>query len=118
MSGFRLMKRRLQSTASGPAVRGCARSKPGLIWLICLEGKEEVIFAKLKAEAEAAMAEDGADVIVLGSTSMHQSAHWLAEEPADPGDQPRSGCLQTGGVAGPAWAFTEQKSLPCTAGGQ
>lgn len=43
-----------------------------------LAGKEEVIFAKLKAEAEAAIAEDGADVIVLGSTTMHQSAAFLA----------------------------------------
>ncbi|MGL5839401.1 MAG: aspartate/glutamate racemase family protein [Sphingorhabdus sp.] len=43
-----------------------------------LEGKEEIIFGKLKAEAEKAMAEDGADVIVLGSTTMHQSASWLA----------------------------------------
>lgn len=45
-----------------------------------LEGKEEVVFAKLKAEAEAAIADDGADVIVLGSTTMHQSAAWLAEQ--------------------------------------
>jgi allantoin racemase len=44
-----------------------------------LAGKEEVIFAKLKAEAEKAIEEDGADVIVLGSTTMHQSASWLAE---------------------------------------
>ena len=43
-----------------------------------LAGKEEVIFAQLKAEAEKAIAEDGADVIVLGSTTMHQSAAWLA----------------------------------------
>lgn len=43
-----------------------------------LAGKEDVIFARLKAEAEKAMADDGADVIVLGSTTMHQSAHWLA----------------------------------------
>jgi len=45
-----------------------------------LAGKEEVIFAKLKAEAERAIEEDGADVIVLGSTTMHQSAAWLAGE--------------------------------------
>jgi allantoin racemase len=44
-----------------------------------LAGKEEVIFAKLKAEAERAIDEDGADVIVLGSTTMHQSATWLAQ---------------------------------------
>ena len=43
-----------------------------------LAGKEEVIFAKLQAEALAAIAEDDADVIVLGSTTMHQSAGHLA----------------------------------------
>lgn len=43
-----------------------------------LAGKEEVVFGKLKAEAEAAIEEDGADVIVLGSTTMHQSAAYLA----------------------------------------
>ncbi|WFL76394.1 aspartate/glutamate racemase family protein [Altererythrobacter arenosus] len=45
-----------------------------------LEGKEEVVFAKLKAEATRAMEEDGADVIVLGSTTMHQSAAYLDRE--------------------------------------
>ncbi|QPC99755.1 aspartate/glutamate racemase family protein [Qipengyuania soli] len=45
-----------------------------------LAGKEEVIFAKLKAEATKAIEEDGADVIVLGSTTMHQSAAYLASE--------------------------------------
>ena len=43
-----------------------------------LAGKEEVIFEKLRAEAMLAIEEDGADVIVLGSTTMHQSAAWLA----------------------------------------
>jgi allantoin racemase len=43
-----------------------------------LAGKEEVIFEKLAAEAKRAIAEDGADVIVLGSTTMHQSAAYLA----------------------------------------
>jgi allantoin racemase len=44
-----------------------------------LAGKEEVIFAKLEAEARGAIEEDGADVIVLGSTTMHQSAGHLAK---------------------------------------
>ena len=43
-----------------------------------LAGKEEVIFAALEAEACAAIEEDDADVIVLGSTTMHQSAAHLA----------------------------------------
>ncbi len=38
-----------------------------------LEGKEEVIFKKLEQESLAAIEKDGADVIVLGSTTMHQS---------------------------------------------
>jgi hypothetical protein len=46
-----------------------------------LAGNEEVIFDKLKAEATRAMEEDGADVIVLGSTTMHQSAAFLAALP-------------------------------------
>lgn len=54
------------------------KTRPDLAEL--LEGKEEVVFAKLQAEAEAAIAEDGADVIVLGSTTMHQSAAWLAQQ--------------------------------------
>ncbi|MFU7529242.1 aspartate/glutamate racemase family protein [Qipengyuania sp. ASV99] len=45
-----------------------------------LEGKEEIVFAKLKAEAMRAIEEDGADVIVLGSTTMHQSAAYLQSE--------------------------------------
>jgi len=45
-----------------------------------LEGKEEVVFAKLKAEGLRAIEEDGADVIVLGSTTMHQSAAYLQSE--------------------------------------
>ena len=44
-----------------------------------LAGKEDVVFAKLEAEARRAMEEDGADVIVLGSTTMHQSHAYLAE---------------------------------------
>lgn len=44
-----------------------------------LGGKEEVVFAKLEAESLKAMEEDGADVIVLGSTTMHQSHAYLTE---------------------------------------
>ncbi len=45
-----------------------------------LHGKEEVIFGKLEKEARAAIEQDGADVIVLGSTTMHQSHHYLTEK--------------------------------------
>lgn len=44
-----------------------------------LAGKEDFIFGKLKAAAMQCIEEDGADVIVLGSTTMHQSAQYLAE---------------------------------------
>ena len=44
-----------------------------------LAGKEEVIFEKLEAEALKAIEEDNADVIVLGSTTMHQSHAYLQE---------------------------------------
>lgn len=43
-----------------------------------LAGKEEMIFEALRAEALRAIEDDGADVVVLGSTTMHQSAAWLA----------------------------------------
>jgi allantoin racemase len=43
-----------------------------------LEGKEEIVFAKLEDEARKAIEHDGADVIVLGSTTMHQSHAYLA----------------------------------------
>jgi allantoin racemase len=45
-----------------------------------LEGKEEVVFAKLEAEAMRAIEEDNASVIVLGSTTMHQSHRYLQEK--------------------------------------
>jgi len=44
-----------------------------------LSGKEEVIFAKLEQESLKAINEDGADVIVLGSTTMHHSYGYLKE---------------------------------------
>ncbi|MEH7383451.1 aspartate/glutamate racemase family protein [Bacillus sp. JJ1533] len=44
-----------------------------------LAGKEEIIFEKLEHEALKAINEDGADVIVLGSTTMHQSYEYLKE---------------------------------------
>lgn len=43
-----------------------------------LQGKEEVVFAKLLEAARRALDDDGADVIVLGSTTMHQSHAYLA----------------------------------------
>ena len=43
-----------------------------------LAGKEEDIFPLLLAEAKAAIAEDGADVILLGSTTMHQAHEFLS----------------------------------------
>jgi allantoin racemase len=42
-----------------------------------LSGKEEDVFPLLEAAARRAIDEDGADVIVLGSTTMHQSHAWL-----------------------------------------
>jgi allantoin racemase len=42
------------------------------------EGKEEQMFEKLALEARRAIEEDGADVILLGSTTMHQAGDYLA----------------------------------------
>ena len=43
-----------------------------------LAGKEEDIFPLLSAEAGAAIAEDGAEVILLGSTTMHPAHQFLS----------------------------------------
>jgi allantoin racemase len=42
-------------------------------------GKEEEMFAKLTAEAQKAIDEDGAGVILLGSTTMHQAGDYMSE---------------------------------------
>ena len=41
-------------------------------------GKEEEMFAKLTAEAQKAIDEDGAGVILLGSTTMHQAGDYMS----------------------------------------
>lgn len=53
------------------------KTRPDLSEL--LAGKEEVIFEKLEQESLKAIEEDSADVIVLGSTTMHQSYEYLKE---------------------------------------
>ena len=45
-----------------------------------LGGKEEDIFPLLEAAALQAVEEDGAEVIILGSTTMHQSHGYLTEK--------------------------------------
>ncbi|MFQ5761660.1 MAG: aspartate/glutamate racemase family protein, partial [Candidatus Bathyarchaeia archaeon] len=44
-----------------------------------LTGKEETTFKKLEETCGKCIDEDGADVIILGSTTMHQSAKYLQE---------------------------------------
>ena len=41
-------------------------------------GKEEEMFARLTEEGRKAIEEDGADVILLGSTTMHQAGEYMA----------------------------------------
>lgn len=43
------------------------------------EGKEQEMFETLTAEARRAVDEDGAEVILLGSTTMHQAGQFMAE---------------------------------------
>ncbi|MGE0310538.1 MAG: aspartate/glutamate racemase family protein [Lautropia sp.] len=43
-----------------------------------LDGKEDSVFPLLEAAARRAVDEDGADVLILGSTTMHQAHAWLA----------------------------------------
>jgi allantoin racemase len=42
-----------------------------------LAGKEEVVFGALEQQGRKAIEEDGADVILIGSTTMHQSVEHL-----------------------------------------
>jgi allantoin racemase len=44
-----------------------------------LSGKEEFTFTALEAQCRRCIDEDGADVIILGSTTMHQSHRFLSE---------------------------------------
>ncbi|MCG8505225.1 MAG: aspartate/glutamate racemase family protein [Sphingomonadales bacterium] len=76
---FHLYTKTIKEYQLGPRLASMRsiRTRPDLEEL--LEGKEEVVFEKLKAESMKAIEEDGADVIVLGSTTMHQSAAYLAE---------------------------------------
>jgi allantoin racemase len=41
-------------------------------------GKEQEMFAKLTEEGRKAIEEDGADVILLGSTTMHQAGEYMS----------------------------------------
>ena len=68
------------------------QTRPDLAEL--LEGKEEVVFDKLKRESLAAIEQDGADVIVLGSTTMHQSHAYLAEQLDVPVINPGQTCYK------------------------
>lgn len=44
-----------------------------------LRGKEGSVFPRITEEAQRAIDDDGADVILLGSTTMHQAAEYMAE---------------------------------------
>jgi len=44
-----------------------------------LAGKEDIVFAKLEEQCRRAIDDDGAEAIILGSTTMHQSHRYLAE---------------------------------------
>ncbi len=45
-----------------------------------LAGKEEIVFSALEEQARMAIENDRADVIILGSTTMHQSHSYLCEK--------------------------------------
>lgn len=44
-----------------------------------MDGKEDKVFPKMLDICMQCVEEDGADVVILGSTTMHQAAPWLAE---------------------------------------
>jgi hypothetical protein len=47
-----------------------------------LSGKEDAVFPLLEAAARLAIDQDGADVLILGSTTMHQAHAYLQQPPA------------------------------------
>jgi allantoin racemase len=49
-----------------------------------LEGKEDIVFGKLEEAGRRAVDEDGAEVLILGSTTMHRSHAHLIERMAVP----------------------------------
>lgn len=57
----------MRATNTGPDVQGL------------LAGREHEIFPKIEAECLKAIEEDGADVIVIGSTTMHRAAGYLQD---------------------------------------
>ncbi len=44
-----------------------------------MDGKEDSVFPKMLDICMQCVEQDGADVVILGSTTMHQAAAWLAE---------------------------------------
>lgn len=60
-----------------------------------LAGKEDSVFPLLLEAAHQAIEEDGADVLILGSTTMHQSHRYLAERLSVPVLNPGLVCLMT-----------------------
>jgi allantoin racemase len=46
---------------------------------LLLAGKEDFVFDALETACRAAIDQDGADVLILGSTTMHQSHAWLSQ---------------------------------------
>jgi len=43
-----------------------------------MDGKEDAVFPKMLEVCMQCVEQDGADVLILGSTTMHQAAQWLA----------------------------------------
>ncbi len=60
-----------------------------------LAGKEAEVFPRLLAAARATIEEDGAEVILLGSTTMHQAHDYLAERLPVPVIDPGPLCYRT-----------------------
>ena len=76
-----------------------------------LGGKEEVVFPMLQEEGMRCV-EDGAQVICLGSTTMHDAAGFLEREPPGARDQPGTADLQARRVAAGPPALAEPAGLP------
>ena len=79
-----------------------------------LSGKEETVFPRLTEEARLAITEDGADVILLGSTTMHQAAEYMARHLDAPVINPGPVRHQDGRGDGPVGTQPLEGGVPVT----
>ena len=82
--------------------RRSGRSTSGRIRSSCSPARRRSCSPRSRSEGRTAIEEDGADVILIGSTTMHQAVEHLRRTLGVPGHQPRTARDQDGGAVRPA----------------